>query len=134
MTRGRCARGRLGARGGGPDSQAGANLLRVVLARRVLVEESAPAPTVRTARVEHVRILRLRRRLARDANPEVLNLEVRLTLVEVIQAVEGADRVGVAPYTGGTAPSTRRARDLASESGTCTHARECSRADRNPEQ
>src|SRR3954454_717659 len=48
----------------------------------------APAPTVWTARVEHMRILRLRRRQARDANPKVLNLEIGLTLGEVVQAVK----------------------------------------------
>ena len=57
---------------------------------------------------------------ARDANPEVLNLEVRLTLDEVIQPVEGADRVGVAPYTGGITRAARRAGYLACESGSRT--------------
>jgi hypothetical protein len=96
--------------------------------QQVLVEESAPAPIGRIAGVEDVWILRLARRQARDANPEVLNLEVLLTLGEVIQAVEGTDRVGVAPYTGGVAGLVGGpwgTLHLTRQSGSSTKTRKC---------
>jgi hypothetical protein len=84
-----------------------------------------------------VRILRLRRRQARDANPEVLNLEILLTLGEVIQAVKRTDRGGDVKVHGseiGVVVGARRALDLTGESGTCTYTRKGGCADRNPEQ
>jgi hypothetical protein len=84
-----------------------------------------------------MRILRLRRRLAGYADPEVLNLEILLTLGEVIQAVERTDRGGdveVDRSEIGVVVGARRALHLTSESGTCTHARKGGRTDRNPEQ
>jgi hypothetical protein len=113
----------------GPDTGVGAN--------PTSTRRYAPAPTVRTAGVEHVRILRLRRRQARDANPEVLNLEILLPLGEVIQAVERTDRGGdVKVHRGeiGVVVGARRALYLTSESGTCTYTSKGGRADHNTEQ
>jgi hypothetical protein len=81
-----------------------------------------------------VRILKFRRRQARDANPEVLNLEILLTLGEVIQAVKRTDRGGDVIVHGseiGVVVGARRALYLTSESGTCTYTRKGGCADRN---
>jgi len=112
----------------GPDAGAGANRGGSVAA--------APAPIDGVAGVEEVRILRLRRRLARDANPEVLNLEIDLTLGEVIQAVKRTDRGGDVIVHGseiGVADGARRALNLTRESGTCTCTRKGGCAHRSGE-
>jgi hypothetical protein len=84
-----------------------------------------------------VRILRLGRRQARDANAEVLNLEVGLTLGEVIQAVKRTHRGGDVIVHGreiGVVDGARGTLYLTGESGTCTDTRKRGCADRNPEQ
>jgi hypothetical protein len=84
-----------------------------------------------------VRILRLRRRQARDANPEVLNLEIGLTLGEVVLAVKRTDRRGNVIVHGReirVVDGARRALYLTGEGGTCTYTCEGGCARRNSEQ
>jgi hypothetical protein len=83
-----------------------------------------------------VGILRLRWRLASDANPEVLNLELLLTLGEVIQAVERTDRGGdviVHRSEIGVVVPVRRALHLTGERGACTYTRKGGCAHGNPQ-